>query len=133
MAKDKKEEGGDAGRRGEESELFKEQPLALPSAGLLRCREGHLSDRKGAVLHLAGCPSPEREMGKKSSTGKMQSLKGRHKGHDVAFGGSYWMLGAFVRGGHRWRVCRALSRAWSFAMENVAWKRAAPKNKSRLR
>lgn len=39
-----------AGDEKKESELFKGQPLALPSTGLLKCREGYLSDSKGAVL-----------------------------------------------------------------------------------
>lgn len=39
-----------AGDEKKGSELFKEQPLALPFARLLKCQEGYLSDSKGAVL-----------------------------------------------------------------------------------
>lgn len=80
--------------------------------------------------HLARCLSPEREMGKKSSAGKMQSLKGRQRAMKWLWGEASRQLGEFVRGGHWWRVCCAFGRAWDFTVENVPLKRATQESRA---
>ena len=130
MAKDTKEEGGDAGRRWEESELFKEQPLALPSARLLKYWEGYLSDSKGAVLAPDRMPFSWKGDGKEKQRWEDAEPEGQAEGHELALEGSLQMFGAFVRGGCWWRVCCVLSRAWGLMVEKVACKRAVQENRA---
>lgn len=103
-----------------ESELFKEQPLVLPCAGLPRYWEGYLGDSRGAVLAPGRMPFSWKGGGREEQHWEDTEPEGQAAGHEMALGRSRQTLGAFVRGRPCWRVCCVLSRAWGFTVENMA-------------
>lgn len=71
-----------------ESELFKEQPLVLPCAGLLRYWEGYLGVSKGAVLAPGRMPFSWKGDGREEQRWEDTEPEGQAAGHEVALGRS---------------------------------------------